>query len=135
MAIDSDIQKQPYQPLHPSIRGKLYPEYVKLHDEIMQYIKPIELNPTLNDSLRNQPSPLEHCMQKAVEVGRVYDRVAHHYKIRVFVPPGSPPENGWPCLVWYHGGGWAMGGLDSENGFLTHLCKCELLFRLLLACL
>jgi hypothetical protein len=25
-----------------------------------------------------------------------------------------------------HGGGWVMGGLNSENGFLRHVCKCSL---------
>jgi len=124
-------QKQAYQPLHPSIRTKLDPEYVKIHDQIVQYLKPIELiSPTLDQSLRSQPSPLAGYMQKTVEVGRVYDRDVDHYRIRVFVPPGRVPggDKGWPCLVWYHGGGWALGGLDSENGFLTHLCKCEFLF-------
>lgn len=30
-------------------------------------------------------------------------------------------------FIWFHGGGWVLGGLDSENSFLTRCCataKC-----------
>lgn len=47
--------------------------------------------------------------------------------VRVFVPPGTPPSSGWPVFLWYHGGGWVLGNIDSENSLCTNLCtraKC-----------
>ena len=38
---------------------------------------------------------------------------------RRYVPAGQVPATGWPCLVFFHGGGWAVGDLDSHD----HLCR------------
>ena len=38
---------------------------------------------------------------------------------RRYVPQGAAPAPGWPCLVFFHGGGWAVGDLDSHD----HLCR------------
>jgi arylformamidase len=29
-------------------------------------------------------------------------------KLDVFTPPGAPPTNGWPAMVFIHGGYWQM---------------------------
>lgn len=42
--------------------------------------------------------------------------------VRVFVPPGAPPASGWPVFLWYHGGGWVLGNIDTENSLCTNLC-------------
>ena len=39
--------------------------------------------------------------------------------IRVYVPFGLPP---FPCLVYYHGGGWVTGTLDMSDGVSQSLC-------------
>ncbi|KAM3506737.1 hypothetical protein MY10362_002197 [Beauveria mimosiformis] len=41
---------------------------------------------------------------------------------RCYTPPGSAPTGGWPVLVFYHGGGWTLGGLDSELDVITNIC-------------
>ena len=28
--------------------------------------------------------------------------------VRVFTPGGERPEEGWPVMVYYHGGGWVL---------------------------
>jgi acetyl esterase/lipase len=38
-------------------------------------------------------------------------------------PQKKHPEDGWTVLVWFNGGGWTMGGLSSENSFLTRRCS------------
>ncbi len=98
-----------YQPLHPSVRDKLDPEYVKLHDEIVQYVQPIELQVPWDPASRAKPSAFAFGSQKTVDVGKTYDRDIDTFQVRVFVPEGDAPENGWPCLVWYHGGGFVNG--------------------------
>ena len=118
-----DRPPHPTQPLHPSMREAIDPDYVKLHDEVIQYLQPIESKPW-DPVSRTRPSALAFGAQKEVDVGDVYDKNVDNFQLRVFVPAGSPPSTGWPCLVWYHGGGWVNGGLNSENGFLRHVCKC-----------
>jgi acetyl esterase len=38
--------------------------------------------------------------------------------IRLYQPSGARPENGWPCVLYLHGGGWVLGDLDSHD-FIT----------------
>lgn len=117
-------QGEIHQPLHPSIRPLLDPDYVALHDSIVQYIEPIERQ-IWDPKLRLKPSPMAHAQLKAAEVGQVFDKDIGDVQLRVFVPEGETPALGWPCMVWYHGGGWVNGGLGSDNGFLSHVCRCE----------
>jgi len=111
-----------YQPLHPSIRAKLDSEYVAFHDKVLQYVPPAESMPW-DPRSRLIPSPLARGGQQPVEVGKVYDRDLGPQQVRVFVPEGDAPDGGWPGMMWLHGGGWVNGGLNSENGFLRHVCK------------
>ncbi|MEY7850418.1 alpha/beta hydrolase fold domain-containing protein [Natrarchaeobius sp. A-rgal3] len=41
--------------------------------------------------------------------------------VRVYVPDGVGETP--PCLVYFHGGGWVLGGLDSPEGTLRHLAN------------
>jgi acetyl esterase/lipase len=125
-----------YQPLHPEIREQLDREYVAFHDAVLQFCPRSETVAFDPVASRAAKSPLAHGGQRVVEVGKVEDRTIYtssggngktsdQVTVRIFTPDGDAPEAGWPCLVWYHGGGWVMGGLGSENGFLTHICKCK----------
>ncbi|KAL6246444.1 hypothetical protein RBB50_006680 [Rhinocladiella similis] len=121
----SEAQSQvAHQPLHPSIRDKLDPEYVSLHDQVLQYVKPNE-SEGWSPASRKFVSPLGAGAQKDVEVGKITNHeIADGIQARIFTPEGQPASSeGWPCLVWLHGGGWVNGGLNSENGFLRHFCK------------
>ena len=40
--------------------------------------------------------------------------------VRIYTPEGSGP---FPILVWYHGGGWVVGDLESADPTARHLCK------------
>jgi acetyl esterase len=35
--------------------------------------------------------------------------------VRSYHPASPTPAEGWPCLVYMHGGGWVVGGLDSHD--------------------
>lgn len=37
--------------------------------------------------------------------------------VRLYRPSGSAPEDGWPTLLYLHGGGWDLGNLDSHDWF------------------
>lgn len=119
-------QRTVHQPIHPSVRAKLDPEYVALHDAVIQYMEPSEARPW-DPASRSAPNPLAHTTQRLSPVGATRDEdLGGGVQARVFVPEGTAPSPaGWPCMIWLHGGGWVNGGLDSENGFLTHVCRCR----------
>lgn len=119
--MDSEA-RQILQPIHPSLRQKLDREYVAFHDEHLQYIRPSEETPWHAD-MRQQPSPMRLGGLAMESVGSVRDIDHGNYQLRVFTPKGNKPDHGWPCLMWFHGGGYVMGGLDSENAFLTIACN------------
>ena len=56
------------------------------------------------------------------EVARVEDRSIivpdRHIPIRIYTPAGS---GAFPMLVWFHGGGWVVGDLDTADGTARHL--------------
>jgi len=60
---------------------------------------------------------------EVLEVGSVKEYDLTNCKVRVFTPDGSAPEAGWPVYVWYHGGGWTLGGIDAETNVSTRICK------------
>ena len=35
--------------------------------------------------------------------------------VRSYMPVTPAPAHGWPCLLYIHGGGWVVGGLDSHD--------------------
>jgi acetyl esterase len=35
--------------------------------------------------------------------------------VRSYLPTTPTPPEGWPCLLYIHGGGWVVGGLDSHD--------------------
>lgn len=41
-----------------------------------------------------------------------------HIPVRLYRPVGEAPAQGWPCVLYLHGGGWVVGGLDSHE-FIT----------------
>ena len=57
------------------------------------------------------------------EVAKVEDRSvpgpAGPVPVRIYTPEGDGP---FPILVWYHGGGWVIGDLESADGTSRHLC-------------
>jgi acetyl esterase len=44
-------------------------------------------------------------------------------RIRAYRPQGSGPEERLPALVYFHGGGWVFGDLDSHDPLCRELCN------------
>jgi acetyl esterase len=56
-------------------------------------------------------------------VGAVVDRtLPAPVRVRIYEPPGARPERGFPVLVYFHGGGWVVGSLDTHDGVCRALC-------------
>jgi acetyl esterase len=56
-------------------------------------------------------------------VARIEDRLIPgpgvDIPVRLYTPTGSGP---FPVLVWFHGGGWVVGDLDTADPTSRHLC-------------
>ncbi len=57
----------------------------------------------------------------------IQDHVVHTAEydvpVRLYFPEQqSVPEQGWSCILYMHGGGYVVGGLDSHEFFIRHLC-------------
>lgn len=117
-----------YQPLHPSLRSVLDPEYVAFHDQYMQYVIPDDQK-IWDGSARTQPS-LPPGGSTPLRVGLVRDIQLDNCKLRLFKPESSQPVAKYPVLLWFHGGGWAIGGLESDEDFCTYICQSMSFFLL-----
>ncbi|HVZ46445.1 MAG TPA: alpha/beta hydrolase [Ramlibacter sp.] len=62
-----------------------------------------------------QPSP--------PEVAHVRDIDADGVALRLYRPIGSPAAAALPALVYYHGGGWTIGDLDTHDTLCRELCN------------
>ncbi|RDI80521.1 hypothetical protein Vi05172_g9487 [Venturia inaequalis] len=111
-----------YQPIDPDIRKKLDPEYVAFHDKYMQYV-PRDESKTWDGSARTTPS-LPFGGAETVVVASVQDIELPNFKLRVYIPEASQAQN-LPCLLWFHGGGWAIGGLNDGTDFCSFVCRVD----------
>lgn len=119
---EQEAERTIYQPLHSSIRPLLDPEYVAFHDKYVQYVAPEQLRPWTPGYRTRYTWP--YAGSPVVEVGSVKDiRPYSNFTIRVFTPNGRPPSGGWPLLLWFHGGGFAGGNIDSDNDFCSLACR------------
>ncbi|KAL1889083.1 hypothetical protein Sste5346_009148 [Sporothrix stenoceras] len=116
-----------YQPLHAAVRLLLDPQYVAFHDANMQYVQTDD-SKVWDGSARTQPS-LPPGTLDVVPVGKTEDidmptlDGVTTFPVRVFTPKDAPPPSGYPIFLWCHGGGWAIGGIESENDFCTRVCE------------
>jgi acetyl esterase len=80
-----------------------------------------DLSPTqARKQMRDQSPPV----QTALSVKKVVDRKipgpSGDIPIRLYYPAGNAP---FPVLVYFHGGGWVIGDLDTHHGFCHALAK------------
>ncbi|MBX7157556.1 MAG: alpha/beta hydrolase fold domain-containing protein [Verrucomicrobiae bacterium] len=62
-----------------------------------------------------------------IPVGKVEHRLipgsaGNTILIRIYTPNGKAPDEGWPILVYFHGGGWVLGTLDTYDSSCRALC-------------
>ncbi|OAQ96915.1 hypothetical protein LLEC1_05302 [Akanthomyces lecanii] len=127
----SKTQKMPpkLHPIHPSQENRLNAEYKAFYNANTIATPKIQTIPiSVIRSLPFRPFPGS---RPGVPVGKKESIVitptsgpAKGVAIptRCHTPPGSAPNAGWPVLVFYHGGGWTLGGLDSEADLISNIC-------------
>jgi acetyl esterase/lipase len=104
------------QPLHPSMLGKLDPEYIDFHNKHVISIVPPHTLPW-DPSIRNAPTVPG--ASEPLPVGKTHDINITNTKCRVFTPEGQPPKDGWPVFIWFHGGAFCSRTGALENSSLS----------------
>ncbi|ORX94817.1 Alpha/Beta hydrolase protein [Clohesyomyces aquaticus] len=129
------MQDRPiHQSLHPSLLPILDPEYIAFHNKYMRYI-PRDESSIWDGSARYTPS-LPPGGSPVVDVGETIDvevgEEEERFGVRVYLPARREKEagglrdegvDGLPVFVWFHGGGWAIGGVEDSKDFLTRVCR------------
>ncbi|GLA49263.1 hypothetical protein AnigIFM63604_004926 [Aspergillus niger] len=117
---------QPPYPLHPSVQDKLDPEYVAFYNQYVMNQQQVHLQPV---AASRSSGVLIPGGGPVLPVGKTIDlrlprRVTDgpEVPVRVFVPEGTTPASGWPVMLYFHGGGWVLGNIDTENPVCSNLC-------------
>jgi hypothetical protein len=123
---ESTFDYYPPYPIHPSIKDKLDPTYVEFYnkhliDKQQVHYQPVATSRTSGVLIPGGGAQLKVGKVEDIAVKRRETR-GPDVKCRVFIPEGEPPLEGWPLMVYYHGGGWVLGNLDTENTVCSHLC-------------
>ncbi len=115
---DALIPSPPAMPLHPQVQDLLARSAVA-REPALTAQSPAEARETMRRGAE--------ALQKPENLADVRATAAigpeGSIPTRVYTPQGAAP---WPGLVWFHGGGWVMGDLDTHDALCRHLAiACE----------
>ena len=118
---------QPPYPLHPSILPKLDPTYRTFYnkhifDKQQVHLQPVSASRTSGILIPGGGPQLPVGKKEDILIRR-RETDGPDIPVRVFTPEGDVPEGGWPLMVYYHGGGWVLGNIETENTVCSHLCS------------
>ncbi|KAM7205145.1 triacylglycerol lipase [Naviculisporaceae sp. PSN 640] len=118
-------------PLHESIVDRIDPQYAAYYNEHLINQQPVHFQPLhisrASGILLPGASPLQPVASiKDYTIPRT-DPSARDPEllVRVFTPLGNTPQDGrgWPVCLYFHGGGFVLGNIDTENVVCSHLCS------------
>ncbi|KAK8110172.1 alpha/beta hydrolase fold-domain-containing protein [Apiospora kogelbergensis] len=126
----ADQTLPPYS-IHESVADRIDPEYADFYnkhifDKQQVHLQPIEAS-RASGILIPGAGPLHPVGSTADYAIPRKESEGPDVKVRCFTPAGERPEAGWPVCIYFHGGGWVLGTIDTENVIASHLCaraKC-----------
>lgn len=139
MVAEIPADHPPY-PLHPSVRDRLHPDYVSFYNKYLLYQTPTHYRSIessrqgvpVSNSCTTNPNPKPNRIpgeSAPLPVGSIKDfsvprreTAGPEIPIRCFTPGGEAPVEGWPLVLYFHGGGWVFGDIGSENTLCSHMC-------------
>lgn len=124
------VSVPPY-PLHESVQDLLDPEYVAFYNQHVinnqqVHLQPVEASRTSGVLIPGAGPMLPVAKTQDLSIER-RETPGPPVPIRCFTPAGNPPPGGWPAMLYFHGGGWVLGNIDTENVVCSNLCvrgKC-----------
>lgn len=116
----------PPYPLHPSIKDKLDPEYVAFYNEFVinlqqVHLQPVEASRTSGILIPGGGPLIDVAKSEDITIKR-RQTTGPDVTVRCFTPEGEKPAGGWPVMLYFHGGGWVLGNINTENTVCTNLC-------------
>ncbi|KAK4548025.1 hypothetical protein LTR36_010745 [Oleoguttula mirabilis] len=118
---------QPPYPIHHSVKGRLDPEYVAFYNEHIINNQQVHYQP---EAASRMSGTLLPGAGPAQTVGTTHDYAIKRVEssgpdvaVRVFTPEGENPLEGWPVVMYFHGGGWVLGNINTENVICSHICQ------------
>lgn len=124
------IPPPPYK-LDESMVDRIDPEYAQFFKEHMTersdllytHRTPLATTRSGGNVMPGQ-SPLSECAKIFdIAIPRTHTEAPKPVPARVFVPKGEAPTEGWPLFIWFHGGGWVLGNITTENSYCTKMCN------------
>ncbi|KAJ5950090.1 hypothetical protein N7454_001674 [Penicillium verhagenii] len=117
---------QPPYPIHESVRDKLSPEYVSFYNQYIinnqqVHYQPVKASRTSGTLIPGGGSLLTVGNTEDISIQRK-ETPGPDVTVRCFTPAGGRPKGGWPVLLYFHGGGWVLGTIDTENTVCTNIC-------------
>ncbi|KAK6207105.1 hypothetical protein LQW54_007534 [Pestalotiopsis sp. IQ-011] len=118
---------QPPYPLHESTKGRIDEEYAAFYnkhifDKQQVHLQPVEASRS-SGILIPGAGPLQPVASTADHSITRKESQGPDVKVRCFTPEGEKPAAGWPVCIYFHGGGWVLGTIDTENVIATNLCS------------
>ncbi|KAL6251570.1 hypothetical protein RBB50_001779 [Rhinocladiella similis] len=115
--------------IHPSVLEQLDPAFVKMYNTHIASLPAWSTD--LNVVRQNYSSLYSYASAPATGVGGIgetqvpgWNKYPGEIKIRVYVPPGEElgRRKVWPVHFNFHGGGWAVGDLETDAHLCHHIC-------------
>lgn len=119
---------QPRYPLHPSVVARIDPVYASFYNEHISdkqqvHLQPVEASRSSGVLIPGAGPKYPVAKSEDFSFPRAQGGSSGpDVTVRCFTPEGPRPERGWPCLFYFHGGGWVLGNIDTENVIATNLC-------------
>lgn len=124
------IPAGPYE-IHSSVKPRIDPEYAQFFEEnltqaanfLYTHRNPLATTRAGGNIMPGQ-SPLNSLAKiYDIAIPRKHTPDGPSVPARVFVPEGDAPEGGWPLFIWFHGGGWVLGNIGTENSYCSKVAS------------
>lgn len=123
----SESNPQPPYPLDPEIEKLLEPQYVEFYNKYIKnqqqvHYQPVEKSRSSGVLIPGAGEKKKVAKVEDFEITRKTSE-GDKLKVRVFTPDSPKPEEGFPIFLYFHGGGWVLGNIDTENVHCTNWCS------------
>ncbi len=104
----------------------LHPEFEAMLNELAALGGPqlIDLPPSEGREMYRAMQPMDESIEVGAIANRSIDGPGGKIPLRIYTP-SSPPEHGdlYPVFVYFHGGGWVIGDLDTSDSACRDVCN------------
>lgn len=117
--------------IQESIKNEFDPEYVAFFEKYLSnnpsmlytHLVPLDQIRAGGNVIPGQAPLLDVAKTYDIKIPRDVTTAETSVPSRVFIPTGEAPESGWPVTLWFHGGGWVLGNIDTENSMCTRIAE------------